>query len=148
MDYYFEKSAFSSFENSLFHTPFHTRAQNEGMTGDKHLSTEPKKHQKMAIIRKKAISFSADGFGPSGESRTHGLLNPMQISKPRKTTVYQGFYPIHTPICSNFCSSFLRASPHSAIGKKGGLHQSKLRCLRTCSRIFALFWLIRLLGSI
>ena len=77
MDYYFEKSAFSSFENSLFHTPFHTRAQNEGMTGDKHLSTEPKKHQKMAIIREKAISFSADGFGPSGESRTHGLLNPM-----------------------------------------------------------------------
>ena len=78
MDYYFEKSEFSSFENSLFHTPFHTRAQNEGMTGDKPLSAAPKKHQKMAIIRKKAISFSADGFGPSGESRTHGLLNPIQ----------------------------------------------------------------------
>ena len=27
---------------------------------------------------KKATSFSADGFGPSGESRTHGLLNPIQ----------------------------------------------------------------------
>ena len=27
---------------------------------------------------KKATSLSADGFGPSGESRTHGLLNPIQ----------------------------------------------------------------------
>ena len=33
---------------------------------------------------KKATSFSADGFGPSGESRTHGLLNPMQIGKTSK----------------------------------------------------------------
>ena len=57
MDYYFEKSEFLSFENSLFHTPFHTRAQNEGMAVDKHLSTEPKKHQKMAIIRKKPPAF-------------------------------------------------------------------------------------------
>ena len=77
MDYCFEKSEFLSFENSLFHTPFHTRAQNEGMAEDKRLSTAPEKRQKTAIIRKKAISFSADGFGPSGESRTHGLLNPM-----------------------------------------------------------------------
>ena len=77
MDYCFEKSEFLSFENSLFHTPFHTRAQNEGMAEDKRLSPAPEKRQKTAIIRKKAISFSADGFGPSGESRTHGLLNPM-----------------------------------------------------------------------
>ena len=27
---------------------------------------------------KKATSQKTDGFGPSGESRTHGLLNPIQ----------------------------------------------------------------------
>ena len=77
MDYCFRKSAFLSFENTLFHTPFHTRAQNAGMAGGEHPSAVPRQRPKMAIIRKKATSFSADGFGPSGESRTHGLLNPM-----------------------------------------------------------------------
>ena len=31
-----------------------------------------------ALYNKKAIDHSIDGFGPSGESRTHGLLNPIQ----------------------------------------------------------------------
>ena len=30
------------------------------------------------INKEKSPSLSAEGFGPSGESRTHGLLNPIQ----------------------------------------------------------------------
>ena len=38
--------------------------------------------KKQRYNNKKAISQKTDGFGPSGESRTHGLLNPMEIGKP------------------------------------------------------------------
>ena len=38
----------------------------------------PKNPEKPRYINKKATSRKTDGFGPSGESRTHGLLNPIQ----------------------------------------------------------------------
>ena len=34
--------------------------------------------EKTRYNNKKATSQKTDGFGPSGESRTHGLLNPIQ----------------------------------------------------------------------
>ena len=34
--------------------------------------------RKPAPAKEKSPSLSAEGFGPSGESRTHGLLNPIQ----------------------------------------------------------------------
>ncbi len=34
--------------------------------------------KKQRYNNKKATSQKTDGFGPSGESRTHGLLNPIQ----------------------------------------------------------------------
>ena len=34
--------------------------------------------RKSAQAKEKSPSLSAEGFGPSGESRTHGLLNPIQ----------------------------------------------------------------------
>ena len=52
------------------------------------------------INKEKSPSLSAEGFGPSGESRTHGLLNPILCDewygrthrqKSAETSHFQGF---------------------------------------------------------
>ena len=57
---------------------------------------------------KKAISLSADGFGPSGESRTHGLLNPIQARY--QTALHPDVWPgvltgdvVYYSPCNLFC---------------------------------------------
>ena len=57
---------------------------------------------------KKATSFSADGFGPSGESRTHGLLNPIQARY--QTALHPDVWPgvltgdvVYYSPCNRFC---------------------------------------------
>ena len=45
-------------------------------------------------------------FGPSGESRTHGLLNPIQIFITQKPLMYQRFLGLSRKKCSGFCSDF------------------------------------------
>ena len=42
------------------------------------MSCMPVNPEKPRYNNKKATSRKTDGFGPSGESRTHGLLNPIQ----------------------------------------------------------------------
>ena len=66
-------------------------------------------------ITKKAIGFSTDGFGPSGESRTHGLLNPIQAryqtalhpdNVPFQWNVY--YYIISCVFCQHFIFKLFR----------------------------------------
>ena len=49
--------------------------EKKGFAGGSEVRSRP---QNRITATKKATSLSADGFGPSGESRTHGLLNPIQ----------------------------------------------------------------------
>ena len=55
-----------------------TAADQPPNQGRKKLFAAPKLPRKHRYNNKKAISQKTDGFGPSGESRTHGLLNPIQ----------------------------------------------------------------------
>ena len=55
-----------------------TAAGQPSNQGIKKLSAASKLPRKHRYNNKKAISQTTDGFGPSGESRTHGLLNPIQ----------------------------------------------------------------------
>ena len=75
------------------------------------------KPQKPRYNNKKATSRKTDGFGPSGESRTHGLLNPIQaryqtalhpdVSLRRHVILY----PVNGNLSIDFfdfCESFCR----------------------------------------